>query len=89
MQVPEVLFHIKEALEKSDFETLKREAHSLKSSSATLGVVQVQEACRLIEDEISLENKPSIEKLKLFVNKLELSAAPSLEELKLVMQREG
>ena len=88
-QAPEALSKMKVALAKADLETLKREAHSLKSSSATLGVLKILEICKSIEDETTLEKQPSVDRLQSLVSQLEIVTGPSLDELRNVMQREG
>ncbi len=88
-QAPEALSKMKAALIKVDLETLKREAHSLKSSSATLGVLKILEICKSIEDETTLEKHPSVDRLKSLVSQLEMVTSPSLDELRNVMQSEG
>ena len=87
VQGPEALAKMTAALEKGDFETLKREAHSLKSSSGTLGIMRVFEICKSIEDETTLEEHPAKDHLTVLVRDLATVMNPSLEALRNIMQQ--
>jgi CheY-like chemotaxis protein/HPt (histidine-containing phosphotransfer) domain-containing protein len=78
---PKRIEHLKQALEQKNWHTLSREAHSLKSSSANLGVKKVLAACRRLE---AIENHPDLSVARQLVTEIETeyaTAAQSLQEL--------
>lgn len=48
-ETPQLIEHLQEALEAQDSETFRRLAHSIKSSSASLGAMQLSELARQLE----------------------------------------
>ena len=73
------------ALESSDFETLSRHFHSLKSSSGNLGLTGVQKICGILEERaLNLKNQKQqeIEEFKVEINKARILVDASFEYLK-------
>jgi HPt (histidine-containing phosphotransfer) domain-containing protein len=84
-QAPIALAAIKEAMQKGDLDTLRKEAHSLKSSSAALGVVKILEACSGLEKEITISTAPSLDKLNSYIEIFDKNLSQSLDELKKIL----
>ena len=81
---PSMISNMKKHLSNSELIDLKREAHSLKSSSLNLGAVQAAEVAKDIEYYLHEQEKPDSEKMNTMLMKLEemfLSIQPHLEQL--------
>lgn len=81
-QTPGAIEKMHQAFTTRDFDTLRREAHSTKASSATLGLSMMSEISRLIEDETSLSEFPSVDYIQDLLNSLDETVEPSIEELR-------
>jgi len=78
--VPQSIESMRNLLESKDFESLGREAHSLKSSSANLGVSVIREVSKKIEIGI-LKNELDPEQIKSLILEIEKDLPQCLDEL--------
>ncbi len=87
-QAPQMVKQIQGALIDKNLDTIRAVAHSLKSSSATLGAESISNNCKALEDEISLASTPNMTLIQGWITELSSTMPPVLMELKKIMQPE-
>ena len=86
-QLPTSFQQMQVAMKAQDFTTLRRESHTLKSSSAMLGAMQIQKLCLAIEDETTLSKTPNPVLIEEKLSMLQSLIHPTAEELNVIMQQ--
>lgn len=71
-----------------EYDEVKNEAHKFKSSSGSLGALEVHSICSEIESQINSNQNPSNEVLEELIQKLEEKIGPTIDELKQIMYSE-
>ena len=77
---PQIIAKINEHINSEEYKEASMEAHSLKSSSANLGVNSVRELFQTLEYGLN-ENRLTIQEIKILLNKLESNFIEVSKEL--------